>query len=187
MRATRTKPKSIRRAARGVPAKSVIAELGGSAKAHESLQSAALTLLKFYKIPATALYTGPRVRPRAGGGFDLRRNRSNVGISDIMACLPPRGLLVLIECKTGRARRTPEQIEQHNRFRAAGAHCFVIRTVDDLRRELRPSPAVLVRTPEGLVWAVPGVCRKCGCTESRACDDGCAWADDTKTICTSCA
>jgi hypothetical protein len=118
------------------------------------------------------LYTGPRVRPRAEGGFELRRNRSNVGISDIIACLPPHGLLALIECKTGRARRTPEQIEQHNRFRAAGARCFVIRTVDDLQRELRPRR---------------GVCRKCGCTDARACEGGCAWADETQTLCTRCA
>lgn len=35
--------------------------------------------------------------------------------------------------------------------------------------------------------APPGTCCVCGCTESAACDGGCAWADDTRTICTTCA
>jgi hypothetical protein len=34
---------------------------------------------------------------------------------------------------------------------------------------------------------IPGVCRVCGCTEDRACEGGCSWKDDTKTICTRCA
>jgi hypothetical protein len=32
----------------------------------------------------------------------------------------------------------------------------------------------------------PGVCRGCGCTEARACVGGCAWADDSQTLCTTC-
>lgn len=32
-----------------------------------------------------------------------------------------------------------------------------------------------------------GTCRACGCTENAACPEGCAWADDSHTICTSCA
>jgi len=32
----------------------------------------------------------------------------------------------------------------------------------------------------------PGVCRKCGCTETTPCPGGCAWADETKTLCTTC-
>lgn len=31
-----------------------------------------------------------------------------------------------------------------------------------------------------------GTCRECGCTEDNACPDGCAWADKTETLCTSC-
>lgn len=31
-----------------------------------------------------------------------------------------------------------------------------------------------------------GKCRLCGCVESRACPDGCSWADDTETLCTAC-
>lgn len=32
-----------------------------------------------------------------------------------------------------------------------------------------------------------GVCRRCGCTEERGCEGGCAWADAEHTLCTACA
>jgi ParB/RepB/Spo0J family partition protein len=31
-----------------------------------------------------------------------------------------------------------------------------------------------------------GVCRECGCTDDAGCPEGCAWTDDTHTLCTSC-
>ncbi len=31
-----------------------------------------------------------------------------------------------------------------------------------------------------------GVCRVCGCTEENACEGGCHWIDETKTLCSSC-
>lgn len=31
-----------------------------------------------------------------------------------------------------------------------------------------------------------GVCRVCGCTEARACNPPCAWADWKHTLCTTC-
>lgn len=31
-----------------------------------------------------------------------------------------------------------------------------------------------------------GVCRWCGCVLERACPGGCAWADSSETLCTSC-
>lgn len=39
----------------------------------------------------------------------------------------------------------------------------------------------------------PGICAECGCTEERACDvgdtggGGCAWVDESETLCTACA
>lgn len=33
---------------------------------------------------------------------------------------------------------------------------------------------------------IAGTCRVCGCTDARACPEGCAWADGTETLCTSC-
>ena len=33
---------------------------------------------------------------------------------------------------------------------------------------------------------VAGVCRVCGCTEEHACEGGCHWVDETKTLCSEC-
>jgi len=33
----------------------------------------------------------------------------------------------------------------------------------------------------------PGVCRECGCTEDSACEGGCRWEDEERTICSACA
>jgi len=106
----------------------------GSLAAHEQLQAAVLTYLRLCGCPATAIHTGPRVAPRQGGGFQLRANRHHVGMADVMACLPPSGRLALIEIKSGRAKRSREQRELHQRFEAAGALCLVVRDV----RELEP-------------------------------------------------
>lgn len=32
-----------------------------------------------------------------------------------------------------------------------------------------------------------GTCAGCGCTDARACKEGCGWADETHTLCTTCA
>jgi hypothetical protein len=34
---------------------------------------------------------------------------------------------------------------------------------------------------------IPGICNVCGCTEARACERGCAWANAARTLCTRCA
>lgn len=33
---------------------------------------------------------------------------------------------------------------------------------------------------------VPGTCRVCGCTATRACVEGCGWIAETRTLCTRC-
>ncbi len=106
----------------------------GSLAAHEELQSAVLTYLRLSGCPAVPIHTGPRVAPRPGGGFQLRRNRAQRGMADVVACLPPHGRLALIEIKSGRAQRSREQRDTHQRFSAAGALCLVVRDV----RELEP-------------------------------------------------
>jgi ParB family chromosome partitioning protein len=35
--------------------------------------------------------------------------------------------------------------------------------------------------------AAAGTCTSCGCTEDEACAGGCAWTDETQTLCTACA
>ncbi len=32
----------------------------------------------------------------------------------------------------------------------------------------------------------PGVCISCGCTEERACEEGCGWIDGMRTLCSAC-
>jgi len=32
----------------------------------------------------------------------------------------------------------------------------------------------------------PGTCRFCGCQEADPCEGGCAWTDETRTLCTAC-
>jgi hypothetical protein len=53
-----------------------------------------------------------------------------------MACLPPLGRTVLIEVKTGNARRTPEQRAQQERFAAVGGICLVVRALPDFIQRL---------------------------------------------------
>lgn len=36
------------------------------------------------------------------------------------------------------------------------------------------------------VTETAGTCRWCGCTEDRACEDGCGWANRAQTLCTAC-
>ena len=104
----------------------------GSNRAHETLADAVLRYLALVNVPAIPVHTGPRVRPREGGGFELRANARQHGLADIVACLPPNGRLALLELKTGRASRSPEQIKLHERFTAAGALCIVVRSVTEL-------------------------------------------------------
>lgn len=42
-------------------------------------------------------------------------------------------------------------------------------------------------TPPAAAETKRGTCRICGCTEDRACPGGCAWVDETETLCTRCA
>ncbi len=42
------------------------------------------------------------------------------------------------------------------------------------------------RMPRAHSELPPGICRFCGCVESKACAGGCAWTDDTETLCTAC-
>lgn len=106
--------------------------MGGSHRAHEALQEAVLQMLAPWRIPAVPIHTGPRVRPREGGGWELRGNPRQHGVSDVIACFPPAGLLALLELKTGAARRSKAQERLAERFKRAGAVTAVIRSVRDL-------------------------------------------------------
>lgn len=107
-------------------------QVHGSNRTHEYLVAAVLEYCVLHRIPARAIHTGPRVTPRAGGGFDLRANKRQRGISDVIACVPPSGRMALIECKTGRAHRSREQRQVRDEFTAAGALCLEVRDIRDL-------------------------------------------------------
>jgi hypothetical protein len=108
----------------------------GSLAAHEERQEAVLTYLALNGVPAVPVHTGPRVRPRAGGGFDLKQNTPQIGLADVLACLPPHGRLALLDIKSGRARLSRAQRALHARFAAAGALCLAVRDVRDLEPHL---------------------------------------------------
>lgn len=111
----------------------------GSYRAHEDLQAAVLTYLGLRGLPAIPITTGPRVRPAADGRFELRSNAAQRGMADVLSCVPPHGRLLLIECKTGRARRSPAQVRMHARFSAAGGLCVVVRNALELEPIVGPS------------------------------------------------
>ncbi len=71
--------------------------------------------------------------PRADGGFELRKNAAQIGLADVLACLPPYGRLALLDIKTGGARLSRAQRALHERFAAAGALCLPVRDVRDLQ------------------------------------------------------
>ena len=111
----------------------------GSYAAHQSLQEAVLKLLASFGVEAVPLHTGPRVAPREDGGFDLRTNKAQHGVADVMACLPPNGRLALIELKTGAARQSDAQKRTNARFERMGALCLEIRNALELMPHLTPA------------------------------------------------
>jgi hypothetical protein len=50
-----------------------------------------------------------------------------------------------------------------------------------------PAPilALEFRFPAG-TKKTPGKCVGCGCTDERACEEGCAWIDPSRLLCTAC-
>jgi len=122
----------------GIHARDLKKVLKGSLRAHEALVEACITLLALYGVPAVPIHTGPRVTPRAGGGFDLRTNPRQRGFGDLVGPLPPQGRMLFVECKTGNARRSPAQVRMKERLELAGALCLTVRSATDLEQYLDP-------------------------------------------------
>ncbi len=86
------------------------------------------------------------------------------GVPDLLALLPPArllqhqswGVLVAVECKTGRGRTSGSQDREIAALRASGALCVVVRGVDDLERALCDAgllaPALLRAAASATVW-----------------------------------
>ena len=111
--------------------------IGGSLHAHQARVRACLQWLELHRIPAMPVYTGGIPRFRRDGALELRSNPEQAGLADIVACLPPRGTLLLIEVKTGAARRSKVQREAGERFGNAGAISLLVRDVAELERLAR--------------------------------------------------
>jgi len=114
---------------RAIAARELKRILPGSLAAHQSLERAVLDRLALERVPAVPIYTGPRLGRGPAGAFELRGNPGQRGFADVLAILPPIGLALLIEIKSGRAHRSPAQAAVRRRFEAAGALCLLVRDV----------------------------------------------------------
>jgi len=60
-----------------------------------------------------------------------------LGSADIFAILPPNGTFVGIECKTGKNKLSLAQFEFGEKLMKAGGRYLVIRSLEDLEKELK--------------------------------------------------
>lgn len=114
--------------------------VAGSLAAHQSLVHACLTWCRVHRVPVCPIETSGKVVKR-NGKLELWKNPDQRGISDIIACLDGRA--VLIECKTGGAHRSTVQIQRQKEWSNSGALCLVIRSVDELERAITRARAAL--------------------------------------------
>ena len=110
--------------------------LHGSMSAHKQLVEAILLWCTLNRLEAVPVHTGPRVKPRPGGGWDLFGNPGQHGLADVIVVLPPFGRLALVEAKTGRAHKSTAQVECHRRLGSAGALSITIRNVTEMQQLL---------------------------------------------------
>jgi ParB family chromosome partitioning protein len=63
--------------------------------------------------------------------------------------------------------------------------CFQLKTeaADAARAAEKEREAAATALPATAATPLVGTCRVCGCTEDRACEEACSWADETKTLC----
>ena len=106
----------------------------GSQDAHASLVRAIVDLLGLMRprIECSAI-NQHAVETRKG----WRCPGAAIGFPDIVACIPPNGRCLLIECKTGEQRLRPEQRALCARWNAAGAIWITARSVGDVLDALR--------------------------------------------------
>jgi hypothetical protein len=75
------------------------------------------------------------------GGFKTASGRvvsyGLKGSADIVG-VTPQGMFIAIECKSAKGRLTPEQRLFRDRIREKGGLYFVVKSVDDLEREVKP-------------------------------------------------
>lgn len=75
----------------------------------------------------------PMVREGVFVGY---RPSAKIGLPDILGIIPPHGIFLGIEIKTGRDKLRPEQIAFHDQARRLGAIILVISTFEDYQQQI---------------------------------------------------
>ena len=110
----------------------------GSARAHSALVKACLDYLALEAIPAVPITTTGVPVSVLNGWARLKANPAQVGMADVIGCLPPDGRLLWLECKTGGAVQTREQAARADQFARSGALVIVAGSWEDVRDALTP-------------------------------------------------
>jgi hypothetical protein len=103
----------------------------GSARAHENTLNACLGFLAIHRVPAW------RVNQRAmltKQGW--RTSGAAVGFPDAVAVLPPTGLAIALEIKSGAARLSASQKKVRADWEVAGGQWFTVYNVAELADDL---------------------------------------------------
>lgn len=99
----------------------------GSASAHASLVAACCTLLTLIRWPHSPI--NQKATQKTDGSWHSAG--ADEGIGDILGCTP-WGRAVFIECKSGDAEQSPEQLREAAKWERAGALVLLVRSVDQL-------------------------------------------------------
>jgi hypothetical protein len=98
--------------------------------AEQDTVRAILQFLAAHRVPAYRINTGAVKIERRFLRF------GSVGMSDVIAILPPHGRFVAVEVKSAKGKVTPAQQGFLDQVNAAGGRGFVARSVSDVAREL---------------------------------------------------
>lgn len=131
----------------------------GSLGQHEELVEAVrLRLLTLGGLQAVPIYTGGIPKFLPGGKLTLRRNPHQKGHADLEVhyldlcpgCGLPHARTAFLECKTGRARRSPAQVRTKTHLESLGFLCLLVRRQEDVDPIIQAH-----RTARRVAWPHP--------------------------------
>jgi len=70
------------------------------------------------------------------GGF-IPVARDEIGAADLVACVPPNGKYLAVECKNEKGKPTPAQLDFLERVKTKGGIAVLARSIDDVRDALQ--------------------------------------------------
>lgn len=108
----------------------------GSLRQHQDLLRACLIVCWKRKVQALPISTTGIPVQRLDGGYRLLPNHAQRGAPDLLIVLPPSGHALMVELKTGHARRSRDQARMAREMAEAGASCIVVREASELDRML---------------------------------------------------